>query len=246
MIRGGGARMVALLGPVAAIACAVAVALVGGGPAGAREVADARTVYLRDCAVCHGADGKGTRDGPSLEGWGAAGVDYAVSTGRMPLPSPGATVQRRSPAYDQATIAALVAYVSRLVPGGPPIPSVNPASGDLADGGQLFHAQCAACHQWAGEGGALLHREAPPLGPATPTQLAEAVRTGPGAMPTFGATAVDDHQLNGIARYVQYLDDPDDRGGLALWHLGPVAEGGVGLAAIGVLVYLLRYVGSRR
>ena len=88
-----------------------------------------------------------------------------------------------------ATIDALVAYVSRLVPGGPPIPSVDPAAGDLADGGQLFRAQCAACHQWAGEGGALLHREAPSLGPATPTQLAEAVRTGPGAMPTFGATA---------------------------------------------------------
>jgi ubiquinol-cytochrome c reductase cytochrome c subunit len=244
MIHGGVTRV--LLGPAAAIACAVVVAIGGRGPGVARQDADARTVYLRDCSVCHGADGHGTRAGPSLEGWGAAGVDYALSTGRMPLPSPGATVQRRMPAYDRSAIDALVAYVSRLVSGGPPIPAVDPAAGDLADGGQLFRAQCAACHQWAGEGGALLHREAPPLGPATPTQLAEAVRTGPGAMPTFGVTAVDDHQLNAIARYVQYLDDPQDRGGLPLWHLGPVAEGGVGLAAIGVVVYLLRFVGSRR
>ncbi len=47
---------------------------------------DARLVYLRDCAGCHGADAKGTSKAPTLEGWGRAGVDYALTTGRMPLP----------------------------------------------------------------------------------------------------------------------------------------------------------------
>jgi ubiquinol-cytochrome c reductase cytochrome c subunit len=234
---------------MAASVCALVVAVlgtmsdrVGAGP----STADATAIYLRDCAVCHGADGHGTSTGPTLAGWGRAGVDYALSTGRMPLRSPGATPERGTPAYDAATRAALVDYVAGLVPGGADIPAVDPASGDIAVGGQVFRAQCAACHQWAGSGGALLHREAPPLGDATATQIAEAVRTGPGAMPVFGENAVGPHDLNGLVRYVQYLHDPEDRGGLGLWHIGPVAEGAVALAAIGVLMFVLRYVGSRR
>src|SRR5260221_2253862 len=46
-----------------------------------------RTVFLADCAVCHGSKGEGTSAGPSLVGVGAAAIDYWVSTGRMP-PSP--------------------------------------------------------------------------------------------------------------------------------------------------------------
>jgi ubiquinol-cytochrome c reductase cytochrome c subunit len=240
------------LGPVAAALCALAVAVLAtmsdaasAGPS-TTDAIDAKTIYLRDCAVCHGADGHGTKTGPTLEGWGRAGVDYALSTGRMPLPSPDATPERRTPAYDAATRDALVDYVVGLVPGGPEIPTVDPTSGDLAAGGELFRAQCAACHQWAGEGGALLRREAPALDDATATQIAEAVRTGPGEMPVFDENAVDADQLNGLVRYVQYLREPNDRGGLGLWHIGPVAEGGVALAAIGVLMFALRYVGSRR
>src|SRR4051794_18023823 len=45
----------------------------------------ARTVYLRDCAVCHGADARGTSFGPSLQGVGRAALDYWLTTGRMPL-----------------------------------------------------------------------------------------------------------------------------------------------------------------
>jgi ubiquinol-cytochrome c reductase cytochrome c subunit len=235
------------LGPLAAAVGAVLVAL-GSVTGSGRSVAqvDAAPIYLRDCAVCHGADGHGTTLGPTLAGWGVAAVDYAVSTGRMPLASAGETPTRRTPMYDRATIDALIAYVGNLVPGGPPIPHVDPAAGDLAAGGQLFRAQCAACHQWAGQGGALLHREAPPLAPATPTQAAEAIRTGPGSMPIFADSALDAHQLDSVVRYVESLRHPDDRGGWALWHIGPVAEGGVGLAAIAVLMFVLRYVGTRQ
>ena len=44
----------------------------------------------------------------------------------------------------------------------------------------------------------------------------------------------------------RYLDHPDDRGGQPLWHLGPVAEGAVALAVIGVLLLRLRLIGSAR
>jgi quinol---cytochrome-c reductase cytochrome c subunit len=208
-------------------------------------VPDARTIYLRDCAICHGPDGRGATNGPSLEGWGRAGVDYALTTGRMPLPSPGAESVRRTPKYDAATIAALEDYIASLVPGGPDIPRVDVAAGNLAQGGEIYRAQCAACHQWAGDGGALLKREAPPLGSATVTQVAEAVRIGPGTMPVFGEAAISDADLASLVRYVEHLDRPDDAGGQPLWHLGPVAEGAAGLAALAVLLVVIRLIGSR-
>jgi ubiquinol-cytochrome c reductase cytochrome c subunit len=207
--------------------------------------ADIRQLYLQDCSVCHGADAKGTSKGPTLEGWGRAGVDYALTTGRMPLPAADAEPVRRTPKYDPATIRALEDYIATLVPGGPDLPHVDAAAADLAAGGEVYRAQCAACHQWAGDGGALLHREAPALGAATPTQIAEAVRTGPGAMPVFGSAAISDADLASVARYIEYIDSPDDRGGQPLWHLGPVTEGAMGLLALAVLVIVIRLIGSR-
>jgi ubiquinol-cytochrome c reductase cytochrome c subunit len=183
----------------------------------------------------------GTTNGPSLVGQGAAAVDYVLTTGRMPLPHPGATVERRPPAYDAETIAALDAYVGSLV-GGPGIPTVEP--GDDAAGGVIYRAQCAACHQWGAQGGALLHREAPSLDQATPTQIAEAVRLGPGSMPVFGEAAFDDSQLNDLIAYIQVLQHPQDRGGNPLWHLGPLAEGGLALLVVGLMLVGLRLMGS--
>jgi ubiquinol-cytochrome c reductase cytochrome c subunit len=225
----------------------VAIGLVRRQPTGTTPTAapDARTIYLRDCAICHGPDGRGATNGPSLQGWGRAGVDYVLTTGRMPLPSPDAETVRRTPKYDQATITALEDYIDALVPGGPDIPDVDVLAGDLSLGGEIYRAQCAACHEWAGDGGALLEREAPPLGSATATQIAEAVRIGPGTMPIFGAAAISDTDLAGLVRYVEYVDRPDDRGGQPLWHLGPVAEGAAGLAALALLLVVIRLIGSR-
>lgn len=205
---------------------------------------DAKQIYLRDCATCHAPDAKGTSKGPSLEGQGAAGIDFMVSTGRMPLHQDDPTMRRRPPAYPQPTIDALVAYVAGLVPGGPPIPTVG--AGDLAKGGSIYREQCAACHQAAGEGGALLGQEqSPSLGEATPVQIAEAVRTGPGTMPVFGPTAVSDADVDSLVAYVRYLRHPEDPGGQPLWHLGPLPEGALAITALGVLMVGLRRIGAR-
>jgi ubiquinol-cytochrome c reductase cytochrome c subunit len=115
-----------------------------------------------------------------------------------------------------------------------------------ADARLLYRAQCAACNQWAGDGGALLHREAPPLGAPTPTQLAEAVRTGPVTMPVFGPAASATPRVADVAGYVEYIDAPDDRGGQPLWHLGPVAEGALGLLGLAVRMVAIRLMGSAR
>jgi ubiquinol-cytochrome c reductase cytochrome c subunit len=267
-------HVVATLAGAGALATSLAVGLAPAHgqaptpPAGSDR--DPAFVYRRDCAVCHGADGHGTNRGPSLERVGAASVHYWVSTGRMPLvdvaardpesrdlrPLPGvqlfdpeAKTKRRAPAYDRATTDALVAYVTDLAAhGGPPVPGADvtdSANASVATGGSVFRLQCAACHAWAGDGGALLHREAPALHQATATQIAEAVRVGPGAMPAFGTAALNDRDLADLVAYVRYLDHPKDRGGWNIWHLGPVAEGGVAwVIAMSTLVVAVRWMGE--
>ena len=162
-------------------------------------------------------------------------------------PSDAVAQARRPPKYDDATRRALTQYVTMLAGGhGPAIPHVDAAAGSLANGGTIFRLQCAACHTWSGDGGALLQREAPSTHPATSEQIAEAVRTGPGNMPAFGRAAVSDAQLQSLVRYVRYLDHPDNRGGDPLWHIGPLAEGAVAIViGLGLLVLAVRWIGTR-
>lgn len=235
---------VPLAGLFVAVA-AIGIAVVPSAAVSRGVDSDSQFVYLRDCAVCHGADAKGTQSGPTLQGVGSANVDYQLTTGRMPLSSPSAVPRRQAPAYDGATIESLVAYVATIASGGPSIPSVDVSAGDVAVGGALFRAQCAACHEWAGEGGVLEFGNAPPLRSSTPTQIAEAVRVGPGTMPVFGDAALTNAQLNDIVAAVRNLDHPDDAGGQPLWHLGPLAEGAVALLALTALVMTTRLMGTR-
>lgn len=240
----GGLRLLRY-GPFAAVVVGLALAFAFPASASRPSVQAGGEVYLRDCASCHAADATGSANGPSLQGVGAADMDYQVSTGRMPLSSPTAASQRRSPAYDAATIDDLVRYVSSIAPGGPGIPVIDTGGADLAAGGELFRGQCAACHQWSGGGGALRFGNAPPLQPATAVQIAEAVRVGPATMPVFGQAALDDGQLADVVAYVRGLDHPDDAGGQPLWHLGPLTEGAAALLALAGLVVALRWMGTR-
>jgi ubiquinol-cytochrome c reductase cytochrome c subunit len=214
-------------------------------PAVAQSATQGRELYLRDCASCHGQDGRGSHRGPSLVGVGGASADFQLTTGRMPLDRERSAPERRPPAYDQPDIDALVAYVASLG-GGPPVPVVGP--GDLGRGRRLYQANCAACHGATGVGGALTNgRVAPPLGSSTPTQVAEATRVGPGLMPVFGDQVLSAGDVDAVAAYVDYLDaERVDRGGLGLGRLGPVTEGLVGwVLGLGLVVLLARRIGTR-
>jgi ubiquinol-cytochrome c reductase cytochrome c subunit len=204
-----------------------------------------RDTYLRDCATCHGATGAGTTRGPMLVGVGRAWTDYMLTTGRMPISDPTVKTRRKRPAYSPATISALVDYVAGFGAGGLDIPQIPATGADVAVGGETYRLQCAACHAWAGDGGALAQREAPPLHAATPTQIAEAVRVGPGTMPAFGVAAVPDDQLASLVTYVRSLRSPNDRGGQPLWHLGPLIEGAIAWAVgMTILVLAIRWMAS--
>ena len=214
---------------------------------GAAEVEAGRQLYLVACTTCHGAEGEGVEDrGPSLIGVGAASADFYLTTGRMPLDRPRIQAERKRVAYSPAQIRQLVAFVASLGP-GPAIPRVDTAHGDLAEGNRLYANNCAPCHSSAGAGGALGHAVwAPPLNRATPVEVAEAIRIGPGAMPVFGADSLDDEQLQSVVRYVEYLRHPDDRGGLGLGHLGPIPEGFVAwVFGLGAMLVAVRWIGTK-
>jgi len=244
-----------------AAALAVAVLTVGASAAPAQvrppttttpapdpaDVAAGYELYQIACTTCHGARGEGVEDrGPSLVGVGAASADFYLSTGRMPLDRPRSQAERKKVAYSPVQIRQLVAFVASLGP-GPPIPDVDPAAGNLAEGNRLYANNCAPCHSSAGAGGALGRAVyAPPLNRATPVQVAEAIRVGPGAMPVFGPEALDDDQVNSIVRYVEYLRHPDDQGGLGLGHLGPIPEGFVAwVVGLGAMLMAVRWIGTK-
>jgi quinol---cytochrome-c reductase cytochrome c subunit len=206
-----------------------------------------QVLYLRDCAFCHGSRGEGTPVAPPLVGGGAMAADFYLSTGRMPEATPMDDPPRRAPAYSRREIDQIVAYVASFGP-GPPIPRVDPEAGSLADGAVLYEANCAACHSSAGIGGALTQgKEAPSILTSTPAQIAEAIRLGgTGNMPVFGPDTLSDQQVASIVRYVRYLQRPRDRGGLALGHIGPIAEGFIAWAVgMLLLVVFVRWTGMR-
>ena len=210
-----------------------------------RPQADARSVYLRDCATCHGSGGEGGARGPAIDDAGGALTDYVLTTGRMPISEPDDQVRRHRPRYSPREIAALVEYVASLG-SGPPVPTVDVAGADVARGGELWRLNCAACHSWSGTGGALLGREAPSVHPSTPVQVVEAVRTGPGSMPSFGEESFSHAEVEDLAAYVRELQDPDDRGGNPLLRLGPLPEGAVAwIVGIGALLLFVGWVGER-
>jgi ubiquinol-cytochrome c reductase cytochrome c subunit len=215
-------------------------------PPGTSRVEYGRQLFAANCASCHGPAGQGVLTptqgagdvkglGPSLQGVGALAADFYLRTGYMPLDDPHTQPRRSAVLFSEPELLALVASVASLG-AGPAIPSPHPGSGNLAAGLQLFTEHCAGCHQVAAAGGYVSGAVAPALDVATPVQIAEAVRIGPYLMPRFSKKQISDAQLNSIVRYVQYAKHPDDRGGWAIGHVGPVPEGLVtwfiGIAAV--------------
>jgi ubiquinol-cytochrome c reductase cytochrome c subunit len=174
----------------------------------------------------------------------------------MPIGDPDDPTRPGDSTYDDEEVAALVGYVDEeFDQPGPDIPEVE-ATGDLAEGHDVYQEQCAACHATTGIGGAMLAQRdeaetagivIPDFAASGPTEVGEAVRTGPGAMPVFGPGVVNDDELDAVARYVEYLKDPGDRGGAPIGRIGPVAEGAVGwVLGLGILLVFIRWVGTKR
>ena len=210
-------------------------------------IKEGRQIFLRGCSSCHGLNAEGGKIAPALIGVGAAAVDFQVGTGRMPMADMSVQAVRKKPLYNPDQVAALAAYVASLAP-GPAIPSQEVTyyerDGSTAQGGELFRTNCAMCHNFAGQGGALSGGKfAPSLMSATPTQIYEAMITGPQSMPKFSDNIVTPSEKLSIIKWIKAAQNEPSLGGASMGRVGPVTEGllgwilGLGLL-IGIAVWL--------
>ena len=205
-------------------------------------VAEGRELFLVGCSFCHGQNGEGvlTDDGdsqlgPSLVGVGAAAVDFQVGTGRMPMAQPGAQAARKEPVYTEEETAALAAYVASLGP-GPEIPAESDYSTEglseeereaaIVRGGQIFLTNCTACHNFAGQGGAMPNGGyAPKIRGVEPHYVYEAMLTGPQNMPNFSNGNLPPDAKRDVIAYLESLEETPEYGGFGMGGVGPVSEG---------------------
>jgi len=215
----------------------------------ARSVAidEGKEIFLKGCSSCHGLNAQGGAIAPSLIGVGAASVDFQVGTGRMPVADMSAQIERKTPVYGAEETAALAAYVASLAP-GPAIPTdavLNyERDGSTAEGGELFRNNCAMCHNFAGQGGALTQgKYAPTLMGVEPKYIYEALITGPQSMPVFSDKTVTPAEKLSLIKWIKSAEAEPNLGGATMGRIGPVTEGllawvlGLGLL-IAVAVWL--------
>ena len=211
------------------------------------QIEEGRQIFLKGCSSCHGINAEGAQIAPSLVGVGAASVDFQVGTGRMPMADMSQQAMRKEPIYDATETAALAAYVASLAP-GPEIPAESSLNyerdGKTAEGGELFRNNCAMCHNFAGQGGALTQgKYAPTLMGVDPVHIYEAMVTGPQSMPVFSDKTITPEEKLSIIKWIKAAEKEPNLGGASLGRVGPVTEGllgwvlGLGLI-IGVAVWL--------
>lgn len=228
-------------------------------------VQEGKDIYDTACITCHGANLQGIQDrGPSLVGIGAGSVYFQVHSGRMPMMSNDAQAERKTPRYTEQQTLALAAFVAANG-GGPDIVynedgSVaqeslrganydgNIQAEDVAKGSELFRMNCASCHNFTGQGGALSSgKYAPPLAPASEQEIYQAMLTGPQNMPKFSDRQLTADEKKDLIAYIKNSAETPGPSGYPLGGLGPVTEGlFMWIAGIVALVAAALWIGSRQ
>ncbi len=221
-------------------------------------------IYETHCATCHGTNLEGMRGVPALTNAGGAATDFYMTTGRMPLAVKGANVDESSsvgttmaggtqayhqaPLFDARQTAALDAYVASRAKRVMPIPIVRLDRAKLQSGRKLFEENCEACHGAGAQGATAGYQwTALPLKLATPTQIGEAIRIGPGVMPRFSSAQLSAGDVDAVATYVRYLvTEPQNYGGTVMDYVGPSAEGAIGaFFGVGMLFWVVYFTGTK-
>ena len=177
-------------------------------------------MFAQHCAVCHGDRGQGVSAlvsiaGPNLQAEHDPGdVLRAVETGPSHMPT-------FSRVLSVDSMRAVSQYVTQHVA------TIPLQGGNIGEGGALYRMYCATCHRTAVRGGALafVGINAPELTKKSPAIIAGAIRWGPGPMPAFPPSILNDQQLASIVQYVSYAQHPANPGGQPLHWIGPVTEG---------------------
>ena len=129
------------------------------------------------------------------------------------------------------------------------IPHVAPGTPLVELGRQLFAGNCATCHGADGRG---IPNRGPQLRGVGALAPDFYLRNGymplerVGIEPTPSRPLFDDREIRAIVAYVEEAQHPQDRGGWALGHIGPVPEGLVAwLLATAALVAVCVLIGRR-
>ncbi len=227
-------------------------------------IQEGKDIYDVACITCHGANLQGVdKRGPSLIGVGAGSVYFQVHSGRMPMMSNDAQAERKTPRYTEQQTLALAAYVAANG-GGPDIvynddgtiamESLRGANyngqiqaEDVAKGSELFRMNCASCHNFTGQGGALSSgKYAPALDPANEQEIYQAMLTGPQNMPKFSDRQLTADEKKDIIAYIKSANETPSPAGWDLGGLGPVSEGlAMWIIGITALCAAAMWMGSR-
>ena len=196
-------------------------------------IREGKQLYDTSCVTCHGANLQGVQDrGPSLIGVGEAAVYFQGSSGRMPAVRNEAQAMRKPPKFNDKQIDALGAFINANG-GGPTvirdengeIAQESLRGGDIGRGSELFRLNCASCHNFTGEGGALSSGKfAPSLGPANEQEIYTAMVTGPQNMPKFSDRQLTIEEKSDIIAYVKSAQETLPAGGWSIGSFGPGTE----------------------
>jgi len=214
------------------------------------QIDEGKQIFLKGCSTCHGLNLEGSAIAPSLIGVGAASVDFQVGTGRMPVADMSTQIARKTPVYNEQEVAALAAYVASLAP-GPAIPTDAQLNyerdGSTAEGGELFRNNCAMCHNFAGQGGALTQgKYAPTLMGVEPKHIYEALITGPQSMPVFSDKTLTPEEKLSVIKWIKAAEAEPNLGGATMGRVGPVTEGLlVWVLGLGILIAVAVWLTTR-
>jgi ubiquinol-cytochrome c reductase cytochrome c subunit len=96
----------------------------------------------------------------------------------------------------------------------------------IVRGGQIFLTNCTACHNFAGQGGAMPQGGfAPKIRGVEPHYVYEAMLSGPQNMPVFSNGNLPPDAKRDVIAYLESLDETPEYGGFGMGGIGPVSEG---------------------
>jgi len=204
------------LGAALILVCSFKLALCQAQP----SAPDGQQLFLQHCARCHGDKGEGvntviTIAGPNIQAEHNHGVVMmAMEVGPSHMPSFAYVLS----VQEMRSVADYVTQKLAVIP---------LAAGDIGEGGKLFRIYCAPCHRTAVRGGALVFTgtNAPDLSQESAALIAGAIRWGPGPMPAFPPSVLDNKQLNSVVDYIKFVQHPPSPGGSPMNWFGPTAEG---------------------
>ena len=109
---------------------------------------------------------------------------------------------------------------------------------EVGRGGELFRLNCASCHNFTGQGGALSQgKYAPILDPASEEQIYAAMLSGPENMPKFADGQLAPDEKREIIAYIKSAKAPAQPGRQRTRRLRPGARGPVAfLVGIGAII----------